>query len=150
MKSAISLQDLKCKDHQQWAAGGGTPELLSAPIPSNWSPVSGAWFELPSCQLERMPASFPKGMGQALPHPAAPAQPQRTKANIHPALTPKLKCREILHQGLSLQQTRKSFWNSSECSGENVGKIPCYLPLLMGNNFVLCISLTSPLGLSDK
>lgn len=129
---------------------GGTPELLSAPVPSNWSSVSGAWFQLPSCQLERMPASFLKGMGHVLSSPAAPVQPQRTKANIHPALTPNLKCREVLQQGLSLQQARKSFWNSPECSGENAGKIPCYLPLLKGNFFVLCISLNSPLGLSDK
>lgn len=130
----------------QW----GTPALPISPSPSNWIPVSGAWFELPHCQLARAPASFCKGMGPALSSPAAPVQPQRAKANIHTALTPNFRWRKVLHQGLSLQQTGKSFWNSSECSRENALNTPCYLSLLKGNFFVLCIALNSPLGFPDK
>lgn len=44
---------------------------------------------------------------------------------------------------IHLQTTGKSFWNSSECSGEAAGNAPCYLTLLNGNVFVLCIPFNS-------
>lgn len=87
----------------------GTPTLPSAPIPSSWSPVLDAWFEMPPCQLTIIPTSLPAGMGQVSPSSAALVQPQRIKANIHPDLTPNFRGRESLHQGL-FRADWEEFW----------------------------------------
>lgn len=82
MKTAIFLQDLKCKDHQGWAARGVHQQSRVPPLPA-----AGALFQVPglSSQAHKNDCLLPEGMGQVLPSPVAPVQPQRTKANLDPA-----------------------------------------------------------------
>lgn len=121
VKSAIFLWNLKRRDTQQRAARGvcqhSWVSLLRIPFPGASLPAH-----------KDAPPSPGTGL---LPSPAAPGQPQITKANAYPALTPNFKWREVLHQQFIYRRLGKVFGTHPSALEKLLGTLPVIWPLWM-------------------